>query len=139
MGRADLLEEARHLTGSLPFKSDAIIWRTLLAACKMYKNVELTEEATVNLLELEPQKDGNHVLLSNLYSHPRNVVTIRRTMRNVCIEEVPGSSSIEGDNEVHEFVSCDRSHLKSEEIYQMMAEIVDRLKLDGQTPLIESV
>lgn len=142
LGRAGLLEEARELIGSMPFKPDAIIWRTFLAACKIYKNVELAEEATVKLLELEPHEDGNYVLLSNIYSQSKKwdkVVTVRRMMRNLCIEKVPGSSSIEVNNEVHEFVSCDRSHPKSEEIYQMLVEIVDRLKLDGYKPLIESV
>lgn len=43
---------------------DAIIWRAFLGACVIYKNVELAEEATVSLLELEPRVDGNYSCLT---------------------------------------------------------------------------
>ncbi|KAK9268155.1 hypothetical protein L1049_010597 [Liquidambar formosana] len=100
-GRAGQLREARELIRSMPFTADAIIWRALLGACRIYKNVELADEAIVNLLELEPHVDGNYVLLSNIYSQSKNwdkVANIRRMMKNVKIQKVPGSSSIEVNN-----------------------------------------
>ncbi|KAJ7946402.1 Pentatricopeptide repeat-containing protein [Quillaja saponaria] len=141
LGRAGLLEEARELIGSMPFAPDAIVWRAFLGACRIHKNVELAEEAVVNLLELEPYVDGNFVLVSNIYSQAKKwdrVVNTRRMMKNVNIQKFPGSSSIEVDNAVYEFLSGDKSHPKSKEIYQMLAEVLDRVKHAGYEPLIDS-
>ncbi|RVW33607.1 Pentatricopeptide repeat-containing protein [Vitis vinifera] len=107
------LEEAKELIRSMPFAPDAIVWRALLGACRIYKNVEIAEEATVNLLELEPHVDGNY--------------------------KVPGSSSIEVDNAVHEFVAGDQSHPESKKILRMLSEITARLKANGYAPLTASV
>ena len=60
-------------------------------------------------------------------------------MKNVNIQKVPGSSSIEIDNAVHEFVAGDKSHPQCEDIYRMLAEMTDRLKHSGYVPLIASV
>ncbi|XP_054800171.1 pentatricopeptide repeat-containing protein At5g56310-like [Prosopis cineraria] len=59
LGRAGRLQEAMELIRTMPFAPDAIVWRAFLGACRIHKNIELAEEATVNLLQLEP-----HVNLS---------------------------------------------------------------------------
>lgn len=141
LGRAGCLQEAMELIRAMPFAPDAIVWRAFLGACRIHKNVELAEEATVNLLELEPHADGNYVLLSNIYSQEMKwdkVVNLRRMMRNASVQKVPGSSSIEVDNAVYEFVSGDKSHPKSFEIYEMLDEILDRLKYAGYEPITTS-
>ncbi|KAI9118736.1 hypothetical protein K1719_010181 [Acacia pycnantha] len=43
LGRAGMLEEAHKLIKSLPIKSDATAWCTLLAACRVYGNIKLGE------------------------------------------------------------------------------------------------
>lgn len=119
LGRAGQVQEARELIRSMPFAPDAIIWRGFLGACVVYKNIELAEEATVQLLELEPHVDGNYVLLSNLYSQAMKwdkVMDVRRMMMKCSnIQKGPGSSLIEIDNSLHQFVAGDASHLESEE------------------------
>nr|DAD20267.1 TPA_asm: hypothetical protein HUJ06_021730 [Nelumbo nucifera] len=142
LGRAGHLQDARELIKSMPFAPDAIVWRTLLSACRVHKNVELAEEAILNLMELEPDDDGNYVLLSNIYAQAKmwsNVVNVRRMMRSRSIIKVPGSSSIEVDNTVHEFIAGDKSHPKSKEIYEMLAEMHDRLVHVGYKPLTSTV
>ncbi|OVA20175.1 Pentatricopeptide repeat [Macleaya cordata] len=134
LGRAGQLEEARELIRSMPFAPDAVVWRALLGGCRIHKNVEFAEEAALNLLQLEPQVDGNYVLLSNVYYEAKNwekVMNVRKMMRGGSIQKVvPGSSSIEVDNGVHEFIAGDESHPKSKEIYKMLDEISDRLIVD---------
>ncbi|KAF9589949.1 hypothetical protein IFM89_029565 [Coptis chinensis] len=130
LGRMAHLREARELIRNMPFAPDAIVWRTFISACKIHKNMELVEEATVNLLELEPHMDGNYVLLSNMYAQGKkwdDVVNVRRRMRDKNIHKIPGSSSIEVDNVVYEFIAGYRSHPKSKEIYEMLAEMIEQL------------
>ena len=43
LGRAGRLQDARELIRSMPFAPDAIVWRALLGACRIYKNVEIAE------------------------------------------------------------------------------------------------
>ncbi|KAL4398252.1 hypothetical protein HN51_002862 [Arachis hypogaea] len=141
LGRAGLLEEARELIRTMPFAPDAIVWRAFLGACKIHKNVDLAQEATLNLLELEPHIDGNYLLLSNIYSQAKKwdrVVMLRRSMKCSNIQRVPGSSSVEVDNTVYEFVSGDKSHPKSLEIYEMLEEVLDRIQCAGYEPLTTS-
>ncbi|RHN65327.1 hypothetical protein MtrunA17_Chr3g0078691 [Medicago truncatula] len=53
LGRAGLVVEAYTLIKSMPVECNVIIWRTLLAACRNYGNVELGEKVRKHLLELE--------------------------------------------------------------------------------------
>ncbi|KAF7803850.1 pentatricopeptide repeat-containing protein [Senna tora] len=141
LGRAGRLQEAMELIRTMPFAPDAIVWRAFLGACRIHKNVELAEEATVSLLELEPHADGNYVLMSNMYSQAMKwdkVVNLRRMMKNANIQKVPGCSSIEVDNSVYEFVSGDKSHPKSSQIYEMLDEILYRLQNAGYEPVTTS-
>ncbi|KAI3965292.1 hypothetical protein MKW92_040837 [Papaver armeniacum] len=125
------------LIRSMPFSPDAVVWRALLGGCRIHKNIELAEEAAVNLLHLEPQVDGNYILLSNVYSEARNwdkVINTRKMMRGGSIQKlVPGNSSIEV-NGLYEFIADDESHPKSTEIYQILNELTDQLNIGIYEP-----
>ncbi|XP_066398127.1 pentatricopeptide repeat-containing protein At5g48910-like [Miscanthus floridulus] len=138
LGRSGHIEEARQLIRDMPFEPDAVIWRALLGACRIYKNVEVAEEAMTKLRVLDPHADGHYVLLSNIYAQANSwegVAEMRRTLRRESIQRIPGRSSIEWQNTIHEFVSGDRSHPRSKEIYKMLEEMMDRLRQAGYKPM----
>lgn len=142
LGRAGCLQEAKDIIINMPFVPDAVVWRALLGACRIHRNVELAEEAIINLLELEPHVDGHYVLLSNIYAQGKrwdDVANVRRMMRGKSIQKVPGSSTIEVDNRVHEFIAGDKSHPQSERIYEMLAEMSVRLNNVGYRPMTSLV
>lgn len=94
-------------SGQRTYQKYAIIWRALLGACVIYKNVELAEEATVNLLEVEPHVDGT--LFSDIYSQVMKwdkVLKVRRMMKITNMKD-PGICSIEVDNALPLFVASD--------------------------------
>lgn len=68
LGRAGLVVEAYELIKSMSVECNAIIWRTLLAACRNYGNVELGEKVRKHLLELEPDHSSDYVLIANMYA-----------------------------------------------------------------------
>ncbi|KAL8529578.1 hypothetical protein ACS0TY_006851 [Phlomoides rotata] len=68
LGRAGLLDEAYELIHSMRVKPDAAMWRTLLGACRIHRNVALGERVVEHLVELKAQEAGDYVLLSNIYS-----------------------------------------------------------------------
>lgn len=68
LGRAGLVEEAYQLINSMPIQSNSIVWRTLLAACRVHGNLQLAEQVRNHLLELEPDHSSDYVLLANMYA-----------------------------------------------------------------------
>jgi pentatricopeptide repeat protein len=142
LGRAGHVDEALELIRSMPFEPDAVIWRALLGACRIHKNVEIAEEAMARLRVLDPLADGHYVLLSNIYAQANSwegVAEMRKTIRRENIQRVPGRSSIEWENTVHEFVSRDRSHPRFGEIYKTLEEMMDRLRQAGYRPMTSLV
>ncbi|KAF3795132.1 Pentatricopeptide repeat-containing protein [Nymphaea thermarum] len=136
LGRAGLLDEAEEFIKAMPMQPDAFVWGALLGACKIHGKVELGGRISRLLLELEPQRDGAYVVMSNIYASASrwpDVVKIRKEMKARKLKKTPGCSLIELDGMVHEFRMGDRSHPKTKEIYLMLEEIIDRLKVEGYT------
>lgn len=69
LGRAGRLEEAMDALETMPFKPDALIYRTLLAACRVHKNMALGEQVARLGLELTPSDPAFYVQLANLYEN----------------------------------------------------------------------
>ncbi|KAK6792420.1 hypothetical protein RDI58_011501 [Solanum bulbocastanum] len=64
LARSGLLKEAEKLIDSMPIAPDVATWGALLGACRKH---EMGERVGRKLLELQPDHDGFHVLLSNIY------------------------------------------------------------------------
>jgi pentatricopeptide repeat protein len=142
LGRAGKVEEAYDYILTMPLEPNAVVWRTLLGACAMHKKLELGEAAWARLVELDPGHSGGYVLLSNLYAAVgrwADVHVLRKRMAKDRVRKNPGRSLVELRNSVYEFVMGDRSHPESEQIYQMLAEIADRLKREGYIPRTSNV
>ncbi|OVA15501.1 Pentatricopeptide repeat [Macleaya cordata] len=141
-GRANLLREAVELIESMPFPPNVIVWGALLSACRVHSEVELGEFAAKRLLELDPDHDGAHVLLSNIYAKARrwgDVGEVRKFMKDQGIAKERGYSRIELNGVIHEFLMFDRTHKQVDEIYEKLDEVVSKLKLVGYAPNTGSV
>ena len=134
LGRAGLLEEALELIESMSMEPDPIIWRALLCACRVHGNTKLGEYTIRRLIELEPNNGENYVLLSNLYSRERRWIEVgklRGMMSLRGIEKVPGCSSIEINNSVHEFTASNDRKLEFNAIYKQLDNVMKKLKENG--------
>lgn len=98
LGRAGLVQEAYELVRSMPMKCNAIVWRTLLAACRVHGSVELGEQVRRHLLELEPDHSSDYVLLANMFASAgqwNDAARVRRSMRDRGVQKPsPGNSFI---------------------------------------------
>ncbi|KAA8527618.1 hypothetical protein F0562_034987 [Nyssa sinensis] len=136
-GRANLLREALEVVEKMPLAPNVVIWGSLMAACRIHGEFELGEFAAKRLLELDPNHDGAHVLLSNIYAKERrwgDVGEVRKLMKHRGIYKERGCSRITFNNEIHEFLMADRNHKQADEIYTKLDEVVDELKLVGYVP-----
>ncbi|XP_008804282.3 pentatricopeptide repeat-containing protein At3g62890-like [Phoenix dactylifera] len=137
LGRAGLLNEAEELIESMPMSPDVATWGALLGACKKHGGTEIGERVGKKLIELEPQHDGFHVLLSNIYASKGrwdDVMELRGMMKQRRVIKTPGCSMIESNGVVHEFLAGDGSHPQIKEIDEMLDEMARRLKMEGYRP-----
>ncbi|KAK9154499.1 hypothetical protein Sjap_001979 [Stephania japonica] len=137
LGRAGLLQEAMELIQTMPFEANEAIWGSLLAASRVHGDVDVGQCALRHLTELEPHNSGNYTLLSNIYAASgmwQEVGEVRKMMRDKRVKKMPGGSSIEVNNRVHEFISGDKSHPHLERIYEVLSEIKEQLKMAGYCP-----
>uniref|UniRef100_A0A0A9HGI5 Pentatricopeptide repeat-containing protein n=1 Tax=Arundo donax TaxID=35708 RepID=A0A0A9HGI5_ARUDO len=122
-GRAGQLDKAKELIESMPFEPDAMVWMTLLGACRIHGNMELASDVASHLFMAEPREHSTYVLLSSMYSGLgmwSDRAIVQRVMKNRGLNKVPGWSWIEMMNEVHSFNAEDRLHPRMDEIYEML-------------------
>lgn len=137
LGRAGKMNEAEELLNQMTTKPDATVWKALLAACRVHRNMELGERAAQSLFELEPKNAVPYVLLSNIYSAAgrwHEVAKIRRLMKARGVSKEPGCSWIEVNSVVHTFLVEDRSHPRMVEIYSKVDAMMILIKEAGYVP-----
>uniref|UniRef100_A0A7N0TK44 Uncharacterized protein n=1 Tax=Kalanchoe fedtschenkoi TaxID=63787 RepID=A0A7N0TK44_KALFE len=126
LGRANLLHDAFKFITKLPIQPDAVMWRSLLFACRSHGNIELAEYAAAQIEKLDPRRCGSPVLLSNVYACAfrwGDVKRVRENMAQLGIVKQPGCSSIEINGVLHEFLVKDHSHGETNAIYQEVTRI----------------
>lgn len=134
LGRANRLEEAYQFVELMQIEPAAEVWCALLGACQVHSNKELGQIAARKLLELGPDNPGNYVLVSNVFAASqrwKDVEDVRVRMKESGLKKNPGCSWVEVGKKVHSFKARDKSHPQSDEIYNKLAQITDRLKREG--------
>jgi pentatricopeptide repeat protein len=137
LSRAGCLYEVEEFIHEMPFKPGAVIWRTLLGACRVHGNIELGKLAAEYALELEPQDSATYVLLSNMFAAAGmwdEAENVRKLMRARKVKKEPGQSWIEIKNKMHTFIVGDRFHPQTEEIYAKLETLTCQMKGAGYIP-----
>lgn len=142
LGRAGLLKEADSLIASMPMEPDAVIWGALLGACSFHGNLELAETAVEKLMHLEPHNTANLVILSNIYASCGKwdgVARVWKLLKEKDHKKSAGYNVIELDGRMHKFLVEDKSHPRSEKVYDALDSITLAMKLvSSENPEVES-
>ncbi|XP_042465947.1 pentatricopeptide repeat-containing protein At4g16835, mitochondrial-like [Zingiber officinale] len=64
LGRAGHLDEAMQFIDAMPIHPDSSVWGALLAACRKFKNLELSSKVVQNLFMIELHNFGNYVCIA---------------------------------------------------------------------------
>ncbi|XP_042452254.1 pentatricopeptide repeat-containing protein At1g62260, mitochondrial-like [Zingiber officinale] len=123
IGRYGQLEDAMEVIHNMTVKPDKAVWGALLGACRVHNNVALARVAAEALVEIEPESSAPYVLLHNMHADEgkwSNATEIRKLMDKNMVVKQPGYSWIELHNKVHIFISGDRSHPFSHEIFSLL-------------------
>ncbi|KAI3716204.1 hypothetical protein L6452_23379 [Arctium lappa] len=131
LGRAGFLDEAFDLIDSMPFEPHSGVWGALLGASRSHFRLDLAEIAAQRISGLEPDNATPYVVLSDLYlvlGGKEDEEVVRRAKRAKGIKKSPGCSWIAVKDEVHLFLSGDRSHMNSKEIKTTLGRLVGEMK-----------
>ncbi|KAL2457414.1 Pentatricopeptide repeat-containing protein [Abeliophyllum distichum] len=138
LGRAGSLNEAMDVINNMPMEADAIVWGSLMGACRTHGNLDLAEVAAKKLLELEPKNAGPCILLSNIYASKgkwSEVARLRKNMRYRKVSKSPGCSWIEVEKKVHMFTGGSSTpHPEHLMIVKMLKELSGPLREAGYNP-----
>jgi pentatricopeptide repeat protein len=113
LGRSGSLLEALEFVNLMPFKVDALVWRTFLSACQVHGNKELGKHAAKMIPEQDPHDPTACILLSNLNASSGqwdNVAIIRKKLKERNLIKKADCSWIEVENTVHKVHVGDTSH-----------------------------
>ncbi|GMG98457.1 hypothetical protein Nepgr_000297 [Nepenthes gracilis] len=135
--RAGKLGKAMNLINGMPFSAGATVWRTLLGACRVHRNVQMGKLAAEKLISLQPLDSAAYVLLSNIYAASGNWQErdkVRKLMDERKVKKEAGYSWIEIKNKTYSFLAGDSSHPLSDQIFSKLEELSIRLKDAGYRP-----
>ncbi|KAJ7982040.1 Pentatricopeptide repeat [Quillaja saponaria] len=137
LGRSGRLTEAEAFIKEMPVPPNGLVWRSLLAACKIHGNLELGRKAAKHLFELDPSDDSAYVLYSNMCANTskwEDVEKVRKEMVSYNIKKKPACSWVKMKNKVTSFGIGDRSHPETEQIHAKLEELVMLIKQAGYVP-----
>lgn len=145
LARAGRLNDAEELIKKMPVEPDGVLWRTLIWACKVHKDMDQAERLIKHLesLKIDSNDDcGSLVLIGNVYAAAgkwHDKARTRELMNKRGLFKPPGSSKIEIEGAVHEFIVGDSAHPEAERIYAKLNEIEEKLREEGYQPKLSEV
>jgi hypothetical protein len=77
--------EEEEIINKMPFEPPALMWKTLVGACRIHGNMELGKHAAEWVLELDLLYPATCVLLSNIYAAAgkwNDVTKVRNMMKD---------------------------------------------------------
>ncbi|XP_078432672.1 pentatricopeptide repeat (PPR) superfamily protein [Wolffia australiana] len=137
LGRAGQLKEAMKFIMEMDCEPDTIIWKSLLAACRVHRDAGMAAAVAREILRLDPDDKGAYILLSNAYAGSNqwgDAEEVRRAMKERRVTKEPGCSWIEVGKKTHFFIAGDKSHPQSEVIERELERLIRRIGGEGYVP-----
>lgn len=142
LARAGRLYDALELVKDMPMEADAKIWTSLVSSCRTYDNAALGRIAAEKLLQLDPNRVENYVLVSNLLAQSGewdDVRSVRAKVREKGLQKDAGCSWMEVGGKIYNFVVGDYMLSKSEATREMWSELEEKITKIGYIPDTSSV
>ena len=114
---------------------DPIVWRTLLSACSIHDvndNDGVGDKVRKKLLELEPRRGGNFLMVANMCSEVgmwEKAADVRKIMKAGRLKKMAGESSVSLGGSIHRFFSGYDAEADCEGIYQLLDGLSLHMKM----------
>ncbi|KAG0529644.1 hypothetical protein BDA96_05G115800 [Sorghum bicolor] len=135
--RLGQLDDAFSFIKRTGFEPNEAIWSSLVAGCRSHGNMDLAFYAADRLLELQPKGVETYVLLLNMYiSNERwhDVARVRKLMKQEDLGILRDRSWITIKDKVYFFRANDKTHELSDELYQLLENLLEKAKTIGFEP-----
>ncbi|PIA49958.1 hypothetical protein AQUCO_01300594v1 [Aquilegia coerulea] len=131
LGRAGLVDEAFEMVIKMKVAPNAVVWGSLLGACRAQNNLVMAERVTQKIEEIDSlERDTSHyVIMSNMYARVGNKDRMAEARAKIG-KKPKGWSSIETEGDVHRFSVGETSHPKWGKIKQMLDEVKTKVGRD---------
>ncbi|XP_051144474.1 pentatricopeptide repeat-containing protein At3g03580 [Andrographis paniculata] len=142
LSRSGHLREAEDFILSMPTKPNASIWGALLSACRVTQDTEIIDRVARNVLRLNPNDPGYHILALNAYAaigKRDQVQRIRISLNDKGLKKIPGCSWIEIQNKVYYFGAGDRSFEQCREVIEHLDALSGLMAKEGYVPDVKFV
>lgn len=142
LGRVGHVEDAYKFIQSMKIDPDHVIWGALLSSCRIHKKFEIGERVAQVLVDRGDADAVTSILLSNFYAtwgKWEAAAQERAKLKAIGVQKEPGCSSIEVDNEIHEFLLGDIRHPQRGAIYAKLGDLNQMLRLKGYSPDTEAI
>uniref|UniRef100_A0A803N386 DYW domain-containing protein n=1 Tax=Chenopodium quinoa TaxID=63459 RepID=A0A803N386_CHEQI len=142
LARAGKLYDAMELMKNMPMEADAKIWTSLISSCRIHGNMVLGRIAAEKLLQLDPNRVENYVLVSNLLAQSGkwdDVRSVRAKMKEKRLQKDAGCSWVEIGGKIYNFVVGHHMLSKSEGIQKFWTELEVKIRKIGYIPDTSSV
>ncbi|XP_047980770.1 pentatricopeptide repeat-containing protein At1g33350-like isoform X1 [Salvia hispanica] len=133
LGRAGRFQEALEVVSGMRVPPDEVVWGSLLNACKIHRRGDLAEFAVGKLVEMSPGNGGYRAMLANLHGEMGKWDEARRVRADLTGGggyKAAGCSWIEVEGMIHGFYSVDRSHPRTEEMYEVLRCLGDASRVE---------
>ncbi|XP_078432862.1 pentatricopeptide repeat (PPR) superfamily protein [Wolffia australiana] len=143
LGRKGHVKEAYAFVKSMPVEPDAVVWRTLLSTCSLHSAADTAGVAGIarqRLLELEPERTSNHVMVANMCAEAglwEAAAKMRKRMRKRGLKKVPGESSIVVGSSVVSFISGDDTHKSHDQLQQLLHTLCLNARIEACCSLFD--
>ncbi|KAK3232060.1 hypothetical protein Dsin_003941 [Dipteronia sinensis] len=130
LGRAGRFEKALEVVREMKMEPDEVVCGSLLNGCKIHRRADWAEFAVKKLIEIDPNNGGYGIMLANLYGESGKwdeVGKVRKMLKDRKAIKGPGCSWIEIDKQVNMFYSVDKTHPKTEDIYDTLESLICHL------------
>ncbi|XP_023551747.1 pentatricopeptide repeat-containing protein At3g24000, mitochondrial isoform X1 [Cucurbita pepo subsp. pepo] len=137
LGRSGRLVEAEAFIADMPIPPNDLVWRSLLASCRIYCNLDLGRKAAENLLELDPSDDSAYVLYSNVFAtigRWKDVEDVRGQMGARKIQKKPAHSWVKWKGNISIFGMGDQTHSQTDQINDKLLELMKMVREAGYVP-----
>ncbi|XAR54374.1 hypothetical protein NMG60_11029470 [Bertholletia excelsa] len=142
LGRAGDIKGTRDFIKKMPFNPNAVVWGSLLSACRLHGNVWIGIEAAERRIALEPECAATHLQLVNFYASVGcwdQFARVRKLMRDKGVKTDPGYSWVEIGNEVHIFRVEYGLGCRTDRVTNLLDGLVDHMRNFGYVPEIYEV
>ncbi|XP_041009096.1 pentatricopeptide repeat-containing protein At1g71490-like [Juglans microcarpa x Juglans regia] len=133
-GRAGLLNKAKEIITTMPYRPTPAMWATLLGACRIHGNTDIGEWAAQKLLEMRPKNSGYYVLIANMYAASgcwNNLAKVRTSMRDLGVKKAPARAWVDVGMGFSPFGVGDTSNPYAQEIYTLLDGLTELMKDAG--------